>query len=412
MDLAQAQALDAADPLAAYRTRFVLPEGVIYLDGNSLGPLPRATSAALGHAVERQWGERLIRSWNEGWIDAPQRIGGKVAGLIGARAHEVIVGDSTSANLYKLLAAALRYQTGVDPARVTILSETGNFPTDLHIAEGAAATVPGGRLRAVPRGDVLAALGPDTAVLLLTHVHYKTADRWDMAALTAAAHAEGALVLWDLSHSAGAVELDLHGCDADLAVGCGYKYLNGGPGAPAFLYVAERWHARLHNPLSGWMGHAEPFGFADAYAPAAGMKRWLTGTPAILGLAALEAGLDIWGEVDRAQARTQVWAKSAALFDLLAAAGDALGLECVSPRDATRRGSHISFRHPHAYALAQGLIARGVIGDFRAPDILRLGLTPLYLSHADVWRAGALLGEVLASEPWRDPSFSTRLAVT
>lgn len=408
MTLDEARALDADDPLAAYRARFALPDGVIYLDGNSLGPLPRATPAALTDAVTRQWGERLIRSWNEGWIDAPQRIGAKVAPLIGARADEVIVGDSTSANLYKLLAAALRHQAGVDPARRTILSEAGNFPTDLHIAEGAATTVPGGRLHAVPREAVQAALGPDTAVLLLTHVHYKTAERWDMAALSAAAHDSGALVLWDLSHSVGAVDLDLDGCDADLAVGCGYKYLNGGPGAPAFLYVAERWQDRLHNPLSGWMGHAEPFGFADAYAPAAGMKRWLTGTPAILGLAALETGLDLWGEVDRAQ----VWAKSAALFDILAAAGDALGLECVSPRDAARRGSHISFPHPHAYALAQALIARGVIGDFRAPDILRLGLTPLYLSHAEVWRAGELLGEVLASEPWREERFGTRMAVT
>lgn len=408
MTLAHAQALDAADPLAGVRDRFALPDGVIYLDGNSLGALPRATAGAVADAVTRQWGERLIRSWNEGWIDAPHRVGAKVAALIGAGVDDVIVGDSTSANLYKLLAAALRHQTGRDPARRTILSETGNFPTDLHIAEGAAGAVPGGRLRAVPRGDVAAALGPDTAVLLLTHVHYKTAERWDMAALTAAAHAAGALVLWDLSHSAGAVEIDLTGFDADLAVGCGYKYLNGGPGAPAFLYVAQRWHDTLHNPLSGWMGHAEPFGFADAYAPAAGTRRWLTGTPAILGLTALEAGLDVWAGVDRAQ----VWAKGAALFDILAAAGDALGLECVSPRDPAARGSHISFRHEHAYALAQALIARGVIGDFRAPDILRLGLTPLYLRHVDVWRAGELLGEVLAAEPWREARFTSRMAVT
>ena len=404
MDLTHARARDAADPLAPLRDRFVLPEGVIYLDGNSLGPLPRATPAALDDMVRRQWGERLIRSWNEGWIDAPQRLGAKLAPLIGAAPDEVIVGDSTSANLYKLLVAALR----LDPSRRTIVSETGNFPTDLHIAEGAVAAVPGATLDAVPRDAVAAALGDDTAVLLLTHVHYKTAETWDMAALTAAAHAAGALVLWDLSHSVGAVALDLNGCGADLAVGCGYKYLNGGPGAPAFLHVAQALQDRLHNPLSGWMGHAEPFAFTDAYAPAAGMTRWLTGTPPILGLAALEASLDLWAGVDRAQ----VWAKSAALFDLLAAAGDALGLDCISPRDPARRGSHISFRHPHAYALAQGLIARGVIGDFRTPDVLRLGLTPLYLSHADVWRAGQLLGEVLASEPWRDERFTRRLAVT
>ncbi|WP_419810095.1 kynureninase [Sphingomonas sp.] len=408
MTPADARALDAADPLAPLRERFVLPADTIYLDGNSLGPLPRATPAALTHAVEQQWGDRLIRSWNEGWIDAPLRVGALLAPLLGAQPHEVIVGDSTSANLYKLLAAALRYQADLDPARRTIVSELGNFPTDLHIAQGAAAAVPDGRLHAVPRGDVAAALGPDTAVLLLTHVHYKTAERWDMAALTAAAHAAGALVLWDLSHSAGAVALDLDGCGADLAVGCGYKYLNGGPGAPAFLYVAEHLQGRLHNPISGWMGHAEPFGFADAYAPAPGMKRWLSGTPAILGLAALETGLDIWTAIDR----DRVWAKSARLFDIMAAAGDALGLDCVSPRDPARRGSHISFRHPHAYALAQALIDRGVIGDFRAPDILRLGLTPLYLSQQDVARAGEILGEVLASEPWTEERFTMRHAVT
>ena len=402
--LHDARALDAADPLAPLRDRFALPEGVIYLDGNSLGPLPHAAADALADATQRQWGERLIRSWNEGWIDAPARIGAKIAPLIGARSHEVIVGDSTSANLYKLLVAALRH----DPARRTIVSETGNFPTDLHIAEGAASTLAGARLNAVARADVAAALGPDTAILLLTHVHYKTAERWDMAALTAAAHAAGALVLWDLSHSTGAVPIDLTGCGADLAIGCGYKYLNGGPGAPAFLYVAQALQERLHNPLSGWMGHAAPFEFGDAYAPAPGMKRWLTGTPAILGLAALEAGIDLWGEVDH----PTVWAKSAALFDILAAAGDALGLDCVSPRDPARRGSHISFRHPHAYALTQALIARGVIGDFRAPDILRLGLTPLYLGHEDVWRAGELLGEVLVEQPWRDARFTEKLAVT
>ena len=362
MTLDDARALDAADPLAPCRDLFALPAGVIYLDGNSLGPLPRATAPALADAAERQWGGRLIRSWNEGWIDAPARIGAKIAPLIGAAPDEVIVGDSTSANLYKLLVAALRHY----PARRTIVSESGNFPTDLHIAEGAAATIAGASLKAVPRNEIYAALGPDTAVLMLTHVHYKTAERWDMAALTAAAHAAGALVLWDLSHSTGAVPIDLAGCGADLAVGCGYKYLNGGPGAPAFLYVAKALQDRLANPLSGWMGHAEPFGFADAYAPAPGMKRWLTGTPAVLGLAALEAGLDLWSGVDRAA----VWAKSAALFDILAAAGDALGLDCVSPRDPARRGSHISFRHPHAYALTQALIARDVIGDFRAPDIL------------------------------------------
>ena len=408
MTLDHARALDAADPLATMRARFTLPDGVIYLDGNSLGALPAATPAAIADATTRQWGERLIRSWNEGWIDAPVRLGGKIAPLIGARADEVIVGDSTSASLFKALVAALREAARIDPARRVVLSEAGNFPTDLHVAEGAVACVPGASLRVVPRGEVEAALGPDVAVLMLTHVHYKTAARWDMAAVTAAAQRAGALMLWDLSHSAGAVAVDLDGAGADLAVGCTYKYLNGGPGAPAYLYVATRWQDRLASPLSGWMGHAEPFAFADGYVPAPGMKRWLAGTPSVLGMAALEVGLDLWAGIDRAA----VWAKSAALWDIMAEAGAAAGLECVTDADPARRGSHISFRHPHAYELAQALIAEGVIGDFRAPDILRLGLTPLYLSHEDVWRAGERLRAIVADERWRDPRFAERLAVT
>ncbi len=404
MTLDEARALDAADPLAAYREQFALPDGVIYLDGNSLGALPRATPAALADVATRQWGDRLIRSWNEGWIDAPQRIGGKIAPLIGAAADEVIIGDTTSTHLFKALVAALR----ANPDRHTVLSESGNFPTDLHIAEGAVACVPGARLKIVARADLAEALDDDTAVLLLTHVHYKTGERFDMAAWTARAQAAGALMLWDLSHSVGAVPIDLSSAGADLAVGCTYKYLNGGPGAPAFLYVARRWQEVLASPLSGWMGHAAPFAFEDAYRPAPGMKRWLAGTPAMLSTAALEAALDLWADVDQNVVAT----KSARLFDILAAAGDALGLECVSPRDPAKRGSHISFRHPDAYALTQAMIARGVIGDFRDPDILRLGLTPLYLSHEDVWRAGEILQKVTETDEWRAPQYSQRLAVT
>jgi kynureninase len=402
--LAQARALDAADPLAPVRDRFALPEGVIYLDGNSLGPLTHASRAAVIDCTTRQWGDRLIRSWNEGWIDAPVRLGAKLAPLIGAAAPEVIVGDTTSANLFKALVAALR----INPERRVVVSELGNFPTDLHIAEGAVACVPGAELRAVPRADLEAALGDDAAVLMLTHVHYKTAERFDMASWTARAHDAGALMLWDLSHSVGAVPVALGDAQADLAVGCTYKYLNGGPGAPAFLYVADRWQHRLESPLSGWMGHAEPFSFTDRYRPAPGMKRWLVGTPPMLAMASLEAALDLWADVDQAQ----VAAKSAALFDILLTAGEAVGLACVTPADPAARGSHISFRHPGAYALAQALIERGVIGDFRDPDILRLGLTPLYLSHEDAWRAGELLREVVAAEPWREERFATRLAVT
>jgi kynureninase len=404
VSLADAEALDAADPLAGYRDRFVHPEGVIYLDGNSLGPLPKATVAAGADVMERAWGQRLIRSWNEGWIDAPQRVGALIAPLIGAGADEVIAADSTSVNLYKLIVAALR----LDPSRNVVVSEAGNFPTDLHVAEGAVAAVAGAELRVVKRGALAEALGDDTALLLLTHVHYKTAARFDMANWTKAAHDVGALMCWDLSHSAGAVAVELNAAGADLAVGCGYKYLNGGPGAPAFLYVAKRWQQQLHNPLSGWMGHAAPFEFADGYEAAAGMKRWLTGTPSVLGLAALESGLKLWDSIDLAQLE----AKSAALWGIFHAAGGAVGLECVTPADPAKRGSHISFRHAHAYEIVQALIARGVIGDFRDPDILRFGLTPLTLSHADVWRAGEALCDIVESGEWQRPGFAQRNAVT
>ncbi|MBA3878832.1 MAG: kynureninase [Sphingobium sp.] len=404
MTLDEARARDAADPLRGFRERFVLPVGLIYLDGNSLGPLPRATEAAVADLTKRQWGERLIRSWNEGWIEAPLRIGDKIARLIGAAPGEVAVADSTSVNLFKLLTAALR----ANPDRRVILSEAGNFPTDLHIAEGVVAGIPGASLRVVPRDQLAEALDENVAALLLTHVHYKTAERFDMATWTARAHEVGALALWDLSHSAGAVPVDLNGAGADLAVGCGYKYLNGGPGAPAYLFVAERHHAALANPISGWMGHAAPFDFADGYAPAPGIKRWLAGTPPMLAMAALEVGVDLMLEADPAL----IAAKGAALFDSFAAIGDALGLDCVSPRDVSQRGSHISFRHPHAYPLCQALIAQGVIGDFRAPDVLRLGLTPLYLGFEDVVRAGEILADLLASHAYHDPQFATRHAVT
>lgn len=402
MTLDEARALDAADPLGDFRARFALPEGVIYLDGNSLGPLPHAARSAVAELTERQWGDRLIRGWNEGWIDAPTRIGDKIARLIGAAPGEVIACDSTSVNLYKLIVAALRARPGA------LLTEAGNFPTDLHIAEGAVAAVPGAALRVVERGQLAGALDESVSLLLLTHVHYQTAERFDLAAWTAQAHAVGARVLWDLSHSIGAVPVDLNAASADLAVGCGYKYLNGGPGAPAWLFVAGRDQAALHNPLSGWMGHAAPFDFTDGYAPAPGIRRWLAGTPPVIGLAALEAGVELMLEADPAL----LAAKSARLFDQLAATADELGLEVVSPRDPARRGSHIALRHAHAHELCQALIERGVIGDFRTPDVLRLGLTPLYLTHEDVARAGVILGEVMAQRAWQEPRFATRRAVT
>ena len=376
---------------------------MIYLDGNSLGALPAEATARMADAVGRQWGDGLIRSWNaEGWIDAPARIGAKIAPLIGAAAHEVIVADSTSVNLAKLLGAALAAR----PGRRIILSEPGNFPTDLYIAQGMA----GAELRIVARDQIAAAIDDNVAVLMLTHVHYKSAAVHDMAALTAAAQAKGALALWDLSHSVGAVPVDLGAANADLAVGCGYKYLNGGPGAPAFLYVAERHQHVLTNPLSGWMGHAAPFEFTDSYAPAPGMKRWLTGTPPVLALAALEVGIDLVAQAGMAAIDAKRRALTKYLIDC--AADRCPQLTLVSPADPAHRGSHVSFRSDNAWPLNAALIARGIIGDFRAPDILRFGVTPLYLGFADIWRAVDHLADLLDSGKWDAPEFHARPTVT
>ena len=407
IDFDHAHALDAADPLAPMRDRFHLPEGVIYLDGNSLGPLPRATVARQKNMLERQWGDGLIRSWNDAdWIGAPERIGGKIARLIGAKPHEVLIADSVSVNIFKLLVAAAQ----LSPDRPQILSEAGNFHTDLHIASGAAELLPNQRLDVVERSAIEDAIGGETNIALLTHVHYKTAERFDMAALTAQARDAGARVLWDLSHSVGAVPLDLNGCGAELAVGCGYKYLNGGPGAPAFLYVAESLQDRLVSPLCGWFRHARPFAFEDAYEPAPGITRFQAGTPPMLAMDALEGGIASFDGVEM----DTVWAKSVQLFDLFARLAERYceQLTCVSPTDPDRRGSHISFRFDHAYELTQALIARGIIGDFRAPDIIRFGLTPLYLRHEDIVRAVAAMAKILTKESWRDPRFCKRGRVT
>jgi kynureninase len=403
-------ALDAADPLASYRERFSLPDGITYLDGNSLGALPRQTPDRVQAVMHQEWGTGLIRSWNSAdWISAPQRVGGKIAHLVGAQPHEVVVADSTSVNLAKLIMAVLMAR----PERTVVLSEPGNFPTDLYMVESAIATVGGGRsLQLAPREAIADQITGDTALVLLTHVHYKTADLYDMAAITAAAHAKGALVLWDLSHSVGAVPVALNECRADLAVGCGYKFLNGGPGAPAFLFVAERHQATLLSPLGGWMGHARPFAFVDHYEPAAGISRFLCGTPPILAVAALESGVDIHLEVDMHMVSRKSRALAALFMDLVAAHCSAYGVTLVGPPPGAPRGSHVSFRHPEGYAIMQALIARGVIGDFRAPDVMRFGLTPLYLRFADIVRAVHILEDVLRTESWRAPEYQIRQAVT
>ncbi|KQM41606.1 kynureninase [Sphingomonas sp. Leaf10] len=405
--MAEAKALDAGDALAGFRDRFALPEGVIYLDGNSLGALPKSTPTRLQAVAVEEWGQGLIRSWNaHDWVGAGRRVGAKITRFIGAEPHEVVVADSTSSNLYKLLVAAVKAQNG----RRTILSEPGNFPTDLYMADGAAWSVGDAQVKTVPVAEIVDAIDDDVAVVLLTHVHYKSGAMLDMAAITAAAQAKGALMLWDLSHSVGAVPVDLNGCNADLAVGCGYKYLNGGPGAPAFLYVAERHQAVLRSPLSGWFGHAMPFDFGDDYAPAADIGRFQCGTPPILGIAALEEGIAQFDAVDLAALFAKGRALGDACIELMAE--HCPEMELVSPRDAAARGSHVSFRHPQAYAICQALIDRGVIGDFRAPDVLRLGFAPLYVGFANLWRAVAVLAELLRDDSWDLPEYHARNAVT
>jgi kynureninase len=386
---AELAALDAADPLAPFREAFELPEGVIYLAGNSLGPLPKAAAAQVETTLWRDWAGQMVRAWTDsGWIEAPARVGGKIARLIGAEADEVIVADSTSANLFKLMIAALE----ATPGRGTLLGVRGEFPTDVYIAERAA-QLTGRRLKLVERGALEAALDKDVALLVLTHGHYRTAELFDMAAVNTVAHAAGALVLWDLSHSAGVAEIDLSGAGADLAVGCGYKYLNGGPGAPAWLYVARRHQEALRSPLTGWMGHAAPFDFADAYSPAPGIGRFLCGTPPILSLAALEAAIDVMLQADPAQMAAKARRLGDVFLELVDR--DCPGLEPICPGPGQMRGGHVAFRHPDAPAVLEALIERGVIGDLRG-DIVRFGLSPLHVRFQDVGEAVSRLKQVLA----------------
>ncbi|MBT8389248.1 MAG: kynureninase [Altererythrobacter sp.] len=404
--LDRARELDAADPLNGFRDRFTLPEGVIYLDGNSLGALPKAAVERVHQVVTGEWGEGLIRSWNDAhWINLPQRIGAKIAPLIGAQPNEVIVADSVSVNLFKLISAALKMR----PERKIILSEPGNFPTDLYMIQGLQEHGLAEQ-RLADRDTILEALDDDVALLLLTHVHYKSGAMHDMAALTKAAQDAGALVLWDLSHTGGAMPVDLNAVEADFAVGCGYKYLCGGPGAPAYAYVAARNHEALSQPLSGWMGHAQPFAFQDDYTPAPGVDRLLCGTPQILSMSALEVGVDLIAEigVDRLYAKSQALSE----FFLECLSERDIALELVSPSDSSERGSQLSFRHENAYAICQALIARGVIGDFRDPDILRLGFAPAYLRFEDMAEAARHLAEVLQTGEWQRDEFNQRTAVT
>mgnify|MGYP006274188339 FL=1 len=391
------------------RSQFHLPEGVTYLDGNSLGPLPRAAAGRVAQAVEAEWGEMLIGGWNAaGWMAQPDRLGERIGRLVGAEPGHVTVGDTLSVKVYQALAAALAL---APEGRKVVLSDTGNFPTDLYMAEGLLRALgQGHELVTVAPEEVAGRIGPDVAVLMLTEVDYRTGRLHDMAALTAQAHAAGALTVWDLAHSAGAIEVDLAGAGADFAAGCTYKYLNAGPGAPAFVYVAPRHADRAEATLQGWLGHAAPFAFEPAYRAAPGVARMRVGTPPVLQMAALEAALDVWDRVDMADLR----ARSVALSERFIAGVEAAcpDLALVSPREPVRRGSQVSFRFAEGYAAMQAAIARGVVGDFRAPDIMRFGITPLYLCEADIDRAVAVLSDVMESAAWDRPEYRARAAVT
>jgi len=428
---------DGADALAPLRDQFMLPEGVIYVDGNSLGALPRATPARVAAAVQQEWGDGLIRSWNDaGWITLPQRVGDRIGALVGARPGETVAADSTSVNLFKVLSAASRIVKADSPTRRVIVSERQNFPTDLYIAEGLCRDL-GWSLELLEPPAIVERLssgrGADVAILMLTQVNYRTGALHDMAAMTALAHAAGALTVWDLAHSAGALPVDLNGADADFAIGCGYKFLNGGPGAPAFVWAHPRHAERFWQPLSGWMGHAAPFTFKPEYQPAPGIGRFLCGTPAVLSLTALECGVDTLHAADALGGMAAVRDKSIALTETFIALVDErcvpLGFACASPRDARLRGSQVSLTHTsedgtsHGYAIMQALIARGVIGDFRAgttgdahgpalADILRFGFTPLYLRFVDVFDAVEHLVQVMQTGEYREARFNKRSAVT
>lgn len=417
LDLAAAVARDAADPLAPLRARFEIPEDVIYLDGNSLGVLPKGVAERVAESVASEWGTGLIRSWNTaGWIDLPRRVGARIAPLVGAAPDCVVAADSTTVNLFKVVSAALALR----PDRTRIVTETRNFPTDNYIAEGVIRQC-GARHSLVhvddPR-DIPAALDRDVAVLMLTHVNYRDGSLHDMEALTRAAQDAGALVVWDLAHSAGALPVDLAGCDADFAVGCGYKYLNGGPGAPAFLYVAPRHHGGFRQPLSGWFGHADPFDFAPSYDAAGDIGQYQCGTPPVLSMIALDAALDAWDGVSMVAARAKSMALTSYFIDLVETRCAGQGLSLISPRDALQRGSQVSFSHESetgdfgGYAIISALIADGVIGDFRAPDVLRFGFTPLYTRFTDVWHAVDRLAAIMEEGRWDRPEFHARKAVT
>ncbi len=414
-DRNEALALDRADPLATLRDQFALGAATLYLDGNSLGVPPKAAAARAQQVIGGEWGDGLIRSWNAaGWFALPRRLGNKFAPLIGAAEDEVVITDTISVNLFKVLSAALRVQQQRDPRRRVIVSERSNFPSDLYIAQGLIEQLDRGyELRLIDDPSELpAALGDDVAIAMITHVNYRTGYMHDMPELTAQIQACGALALWDLAHSAGAVPVDLNGANADYAVGCTYKYLNGGPGSPGFVWVPRRHQNAFSQPLSGWWGHRAPFEMNPTYRPDDGIGRYLCGTQPIVSMALIECGLDVFLQTDMAAIRRKSLALTDLFIELVEARCADFPLELVTPREHASRGSHVSFAHPHGYEVMQALIARNVIGDYREPHVLRFGFTPLYVRYVDVWDAVETLRDILATEAWRAPEFAARGAVT
>ena len=402
--------LDADDVLANCRQRFRLPDGLVYMNGNSLGPLTQDASDRMTAAVIEEWGSQLIRGWNAaGWYDIPLRLGDKIGRLIGAGPGETVVCDSTSINLFKAVTAACSLR----PGRTKIVSEAGNFPTDLYVLDGLSRFSDGKLTIDVrPRDEVMDAIDHDTAAVVLTHVHYVTSEVFPMADVTAAVQAAGALTVWDLSHSVGAIQVDLNGANADFAVGCGYKHLNGGPGAPAFIFAAERHHADMQQPLSGWFGHARPFEFSDEFVPAEGIRRLLCGTTGVLGGTALEAGVDVMLDADASALQQKSRALSTLFVKLVGEFAADHGLALRSPANAAERGAHVSYAHESGYSIMQNLIDRGVIGDFRAPDNMRFGFSPLFMRYTDCYDAAAVLHDILASRSWEEPQYRQKNAVT
>ncbi|QND64504.1 kynureninase [Mesorhizobium loti] len=410
-DLAAIEAMDATDPLRAMRDRFILPEGVIYLDGNSLGAASHAVFGELQQAATQEWAQDLIRAWNTaGWFEMPIELGDQLGRLMGAAAGQTVVCDTTSTNIYKVLHAALEMR----PGRLAIVAEGDSFPTDLYIAEGVASTRDGVllRLAGVDAPTVEELIDESVAVVLVNHVNYKSGELRDMAALTRKAHAVGALIVWDLCHTAGALPVELDHANADFAIGCTYKYLNGGPGAPAFIYAAQRHHGEISQPLSGWWGHARPFAFERGYVAGTGIRRFLCGTQPVLSMRALKGALAIWNDVDMAALRKKSVALTELFIQLVEAKCGAYGLTLETTRDAARRGSQVSFLHDHGYQIMRALIERGVIGDFRAPSTIRFGFTPLYVGYKDVWLAVEVLEDILRTGAWKDQRFAVKEAVT